>query len=146
MGEPVVLQHGSEVWSLAVLPDRRLASGGLEGKIKLWLVDERKLLAALCLRAGRNFTNDEWVRYVGSDTPWRPSCQAFGLPSKLADAELRLIRVRKADTSAAQLPSGAAFGVTLIGPGNLFLDLEPERGRKHCIWVIFSMEVNLRNV
>jgi hypothetical protein len=67
-------------------------------------------------------------------------------PLKLADAELRLIRVRKADTSAAQLPSGAAFGVTLIGPGNLFLDLEPERGRKHCIWVIFSMEVNLRNV
>jgi hypothetical protein len=36
-------------------------------------------------------------------------------PLKLADAELRLIRVRKADTSAAQLPSGAAFGVTLIG-------------------------------
>ena len=81
MGEPVVLQHGSEVWSLAVLPDGRLASGGLEGKIKLWLVDERKLLAALCLRAGRNFTNDEWSRYMGSNTPWQPSCQAFGLPS-----------------------------------------------------------------
>jgi len=60
MGEPVVLQHGSEVWSLAVLPDGRLASAGLEGKIKLWLVDERKLRGALCLRAGRNFTNDEW--------------------------------------------------------------------------------------
>ena len=115
MGEPVVLQHGSEVWALAVLPDGRLASGGLEGKIKLWLVDERKLLAALCLRAGRNFTNDEWARYMGPDTPWQPSCQAFGPPLKLADAELNLIRVRKGDTSAAQLPSGAAFGVTLIG-------------------------------
>ena len=83
MGEPVVLQHGSEVWSLAVLPDGRLVSGGLEGKIKLWLVDERKLRGALCLRAGRNFTNDEWARYVGSDTPWRPSCQAFGLPWRM---------------------------------------------------------------
>ena len=111
MGEPVVLQHG---WSLAVLPDGRLASGGLEGKIKLWLVDERKLHAALCLRAGRNFTNDEWPG------TWAPTRRG-GRAAKPSDSpqtggcELRLIRVRKADTSAAQLPSGAAFGVTLIG-------------------------------
>ena len=23
----------------------------------------------------------EWSRYVGSDTPWQPSCRAFGVPS-----------------------------------------------------------------
>jgi hypothetical protein len=72
-GEPVVLTHGGEVSSLAVLKDGRLASGG-GGKIKLWIVDDEKLIAALCLRAGRNFTKDEWARYIGPDTPWHPSC------------------------------------------------------------------------
>jgi WD40 repeat protein len=78
-GEPVILVHGSWVQSLAVLADGRLASAGTDGYIKLWLVDEQKLVAALCLRAGRNFTKDEWVRYIGPDTPWQPSCR--DLPS-----------------------------------------------------------------
>lgn len=57
-GEPVVFSHGSEVKPLAVLPDGRLAAGGLDGAIKLWLVDERKLIAAFCLRAGRKLSRD----------------------------------------------------------------------------------------
>jgi WD40 repeat protein len=78
-GEPVVLSHGSPVESMAMLPDGRLASGDVEGTIKLWLVEEQKLIAALCLRSGRNLTRDEWTRYIGSDTPWQPSCR--DLPS-----------------------------------------------------------------
>jgi hypothetical protein len=66
---------GGGVRSLAVLADGRLASSGDDGKIKLWLVDEQKLIAALCLRAGRNLTKAEWARYIGSDTPWQPSCR-----------------------------------------------------------------------
>ena len=62
-----------------MLADGRLASAGNDGTIKLWLVDEQKLIAALCLRAGRNLTEDEWTRYVGSATPWQPSCR--DLPS-----------------------------------------------------------------
>jgi WD40 repeat protein len=79
VGEPVVLSHGSPVLFLAVLADGRLASSGDDGMIKLWLVDEQKLIAALCLRAGRNLTKDEWGRYIGSDTPRQPSCR--DLPS-----------------------------------------------------------------
>jgi WD40 repeat protein len=75
-GEPVVLEHGSGVLSLVVMSDGRLASGGEDGKIKLWLVDEEKLIAALCLRAGRNLTKDEWARYISSDTPWHASCRS----------------------------------------------------------------------
>jgi WD40 repeat protein len=78
-GEPVILTHGSEVRSLAAMADGRLASGGDDGKIRLWLVQEEKLLAALCLRAGRNLSQEEWTRYIGPDTPWQPSCR--GLPS-----------------------------------------------------------------
>jgi WD40 repeat protein len=74
-GEPVVLTHGAAVRSLAVLADGRLASGGNDGAIKLWLVKEQRLITALCLRAGRNLTKAEWARYIGSDTPWQPSCR-----------------------------------------------------------------------
>jgi len=35
----MVLTHGAEVMSLAVLADGRLASGGYDGKIKLWPKD-----------------------------------------------------------------------------------------------------------
>jgi WD40 repeat protein len=80
-GESVVLSHGDRVHSLAVLADGRLASGGYDGRIKLWLVDEQKLLAALCLRAGRNLSNEEWARYIGPDKPWQPICLGLGLDS-----------------------------------------------------------------
>jgi WD40 repeat protein len=80
-GTPVILSQGSRVLSLAVLADGRLASGGADGTIKLWLIEEQKLIAALCLRVGRTLSKVEWVRYIGSDTPWQPSCAAFGLPS-----------------------------------------------------------------
>jgi hypothetical protein len=73
-GEPVVLENSTMVTSLAVLADGRLASGDPEGQIKLWIVEEEKLVAALCLRGGRNLSKDEWARYMGSDTSWQPSC------------------------------------------------------------------------
>jgi WD40 repeat protein len=76
--EAVVVSHGDRVLSLAVLADARLASGG-DGTIKHWLIDEEKLIAALRLRTGRNLTKDEWVRYIGPDAPWQPSCR--DLPS-----------------------------------------------------------------
>ena len=78
VGDPVVLIHGERVDFLTALPDGRLASGS-GSMIKLWLVDEQKLIAALCLRVGRNLKKDEWVRYIGSDSPWQPSCR--DLPS-----------------------------------------------------------------
>ena len=69
----------AEVRSLAVLADGRLASGGEDGMVKLWLVDEKKLTAVLCLRRGRNLTKREWTRYMGPYIPWQPSCR--DLPS-----------------------------------------------------------------
>ena len=59
-GEPVTFQHGSPISAFAAFLDGRLASSGEDGTIKLWLIDEDKLIAALCLRAGRNLSKDEW--------------------------------------------------------------------------------------
>ena len=39
VGKPAILSHGSEIQSLAVLSDGRLASGGDNGLIKVWLPD-----------------------------------------------------------------------------------------------------------
>ena len=79
-GEPVLLAHGyGEVAFLAVLADGRLASDGRDGTIKLWQVDEQKLITALCFRTGRNIDKDEWIRYIGADSSWQPSCR--DLPS-----------------------------------------------------------------
>jgi WD40 repeat protein len=76
-GEPVVLVHAQGAWvrSLVVLKDGRLASGGSDDHIKLWVVDQQKLIEALCLRVGRNLTRDEWAHYISSDTPRQPSCR-----------------------------------------------------------------------
>jgi phospholipase A-2-activating protein len=74
-GEPVVFHHGSEVYSLTVLRDGRLASVGRDDPIKLWLVEQNQLTSSLCLRPGRNLSRDEWVRYIGADVPWQPSCR-----------------------------------------------------------------------
>ena len=75
-GEPVVLDHGGNwVNALLVLPDGWLASAGDDGRVKLWLVEEERLISALCLRAGRNLTQEEWNRYIGPAQPWQPCCR-----------------------------------------------------------------------
>jgi len=82
---------------LAVLADGRLASAGADGKVKLWLVDEQKLIAALCLRAGRNLTKDEWARYIDPDTPRQPSCRDLPSNWRTPDPQPR--------TSSTEVPS-----------------------------------------
>jgi WD40 repeat protein len=75
--EPVVLHDASAIRTLAVLPNGRLASDDEKGQIRLWLVDEDNEIAALCLRAGRNLSKDEWAHYVDPDIPWHPNCRGL---------------------------------------------------------------------
>src|SRR4051812_31684599 len=69
-----VFRKGNRPPAPALAAAGRLASGGGD-QVKFWLVEEEKLIAALCLRAGRNLTKDEWVNYIGSDIPWQGSCR-----------------------------------------------------------------------
>jgi len=136
-GEPVVLSGlgspghelkghglGSGVSSLAVLPDGRLVSAGFDGALKLWLVNEQELIAALCLRAGRNLTKGEWARYVGRETPWQPSCRSFGVPSNWRTIDEHkggapALDNAPAEAGSAALPAPSAGIVNLSRGGAL---------------------------
>jgi WD40 repeat protein len=72
--------HPSPVSALVWAPDSRtLASGDMEGTIRLWdtsvavdLMAHR--IAAACERTGRGFDTDEWSRYVGPDLEFQETC------------------------------------------------------------------------
>jgi WD40 repeat protein len=115
---------GSGVSSLAVLPDGDLASAGYDGEIKLWLVNEQRLIAALCLRAGRNLTKSEWDRYIGPGTPWEPSCRSFGVPSNWRTIDEHkcgapALDNAPAEAGSAALPAPSAGTVNLSRGGAL---------------------------
>ena len=67
----------TEVWALAFDPvSGRLAAGG-RGGVTLWNLGSDALLAGACRLAGRNLSDAEWRRYLGSE-PYRALCP--GLP------------------------------------------------------------------
>lgn len=72
--EPVVVEHGAAIQALAIVPGG-IASGGTDSTIKVWDTSEAELIATLCQRAGRNLSREEWYRYIGTNTLWRPSCR-----------------------------------------------------------------------
>jgi WD40 repeat protein len=108
---------GSGVSSLAVLPDGRLVSAGFDGEIKLWLVDEQKLIATLCQRAGRNLTKKEWTRYIGRDEQWQPSCSAFGVPSNWRTVDDKKSGALAPNNTPAETPP-ASSGPALESPAS----------------------------
>jgi WD40 repeat protein len=71
IGNPL-RSHRAAVTSLSFSPDGRfLGSAAEDGPAVLWAVDPHawKALAERLVR--RNLTREEWVRFVGSETPYR---------------------------------------------------------------------------
>jgi WD40 repeat protein len=60
---------------------RFLAGNGIwEGQATHWTMDPSAWLEAACRAAGRNLTTEEWVEYLGTDEPYRPTCRSWKVP------------------------------------------------------------------
>jgi hypothetical protein len=66
----MVLSYGGDA-------DGRLASGGRDGKIKLWLVDEQQLIAALSSRRPQSYEGRVEPLHRFRHTPWQPKVAQF---------------------------------------------------------------------
>ena len=76
IGEPFVTRHG-QVQTIAFSPNgRQLASSGLDGRILLWSITINDWQREACQRINRDFTPDEWEKYVGSDA-YTPVCTDY---------------------------------------------------------------------
>lgn len=74
IGAPLTGHH-AEVWTLAFSPDgKTLASGSADNSIILWNLDIDSWPTLACQRANRNLNQAEWDAFIGSDTPYQPTC------------------------------------------------------------------------
>src|SRR5262249_44122828 len=89
VGQPWQEDHATGVSSVAFSPDgKRVVSGGVDDPdsrrdhaILIWNVDEAEWRRRACQIAGRNFTWEEWRRYLGNQ-PYARTCsrESWGDP------------------------------------------------------------------
>jgi len=64
--------------NIAFSPDgKTLASAGYNGNIQLWDVNFQSWIERACDIAGRNLSQDEWERFIGSERPYERTCPMF---------------------------------------------------------------------
>ena len=74
-----LIGHKKWIWDIDYSPDgNTLISGGSDNDVKTWLVNSEqlaeKLEEELCRKLGRNFTQEEWDKYVGEDVEYQKTC------------------------------------------------------------------------
>ena len=73
IGEPIPV--GDLLFIPQFTPDG-LIGNGRSNDLTRWNMDPASWPRAACLAAGRNLTQEEWARYIGTDEPYRQTCPA----------------------------------------------------------------------
>jgi WD40 repeat protein len=74
-----LMGHEKWIWDIDFSPDgNTVISGGSDNDIRKWLVNiellSEKLEEKLCRKLGRNFTQEEWDKYIGEDVKYEKTC------------------------------------------------------------------------
>jgi WD40 repeat protein len=73
---PVVMENNNGfIWDIEFTRDSDyLIAACSESEIRVWPTDPALLAKEICPKLTRNMTEDEWLKYVGSDTPYENTC------------------------------------------------------------------------
>ncbi|WP_366916104.1 hypothetical protein [uncultured Paracoccus sp.] len=77
--EQARIEHGGPVNAVAFSPDSQLlATASGDGALRLKLLPPDLWFSKLCEnRLARNFTAEEWQRYIGESEPHAPTCEKW---------------------------------------------------------------------
>ena len=77
LGEPIVLDSGTELGWAAIRPDGLEVAVDSDEGIVVWDLDPAHWVEAVCQSVGRNLTQAEWDEYVGDLAAYRSTCPEF---------------------------------------------------------------------
>jgi WD40 repeat protein len=74
-----LIGHNRWIWDIDFSPDgNTVISGSSDNTVRKWLVNTEslaeKLIKRLCAKQGRNFTQEEWNKYIGEDVKYEETC------------------------------------------------------------------------
>lgn len=67
---------GTEIWGLAFRPQHSQLAVLGDRRIMVWDTDENAWRKTACLLANRNFSREEWIKFIGPQIPYGETCDS----------------------------------------------------------------------
>jgi WD40 repeat protein len=76
------IETGEPIYALDINTDgKTLITGGVDGKVQVWIWYPGDLIIEACRRLPRNLTQSEWDEYLG-DEKYKPTCPNLPIPNR----------------------------------------------------------------
>ncbi|MEK8020587.1 MAG: caspase family protein, partial [Candidatus Parabeggiatoa sp.] len=118
LGEPLI-NHSWNVFSVAFSPDGQfLASGNRDGSVTLWDVNPESWAKKACAIVNRNFSHEEWQKYMGKHRPHEKTCP--NLPKdtlgaiELTQQARELLREGKTELAKAKFAKAREWDANVV--------------------------------